>query len=83
MEYYVLVKIINSNHNDNLLLWNLVMLNPTWLNTLVTLVDMGHFKKTAKKLFLTQPGVSQHISKLEKACGHSLIRREKKELRSH
>jgi DNA-binding transcriptional LysR family regulator len=54
------------------------MLNPTWLNTFVTLVDMGHFTKTAEKLFMTQPGVSQHISKLEKACGHSLIRREKK-----
>jgi len=54
------------------------MLNPTWLNTFVTLVDMGHFTKTAEKLFMTQPGVSQHISKLEKACGHSLIHREKK-----
>lgn len=56
----------------------LMMLNPTWLNTFVTLVDIGHFTKTAEKLFMTQPGVSQHISKLEKACGHSLIRREKK-----
>jgi DNA-binding transcriptional LysR family regulator len=56
----------------------IIMLNPTWLNTFVTLVDMGHFTKTAEKLFMTQPGVSQHISKLEKACGHSLIRREKK-----
>mgnify|MGYP000016099932 FL=1 len=54
------------------------MLNPTWLNTFVTLVDVGHFTKTAEKLFMTQPGVSQHISKLEKACGHALIRREKK-----
>lgn len=55
-----------------------MMLNPTWLNTFVTLVDMGHFTKTAEKLFMTQPGVSQHISKLEKACGHDLILREKK-----
>ena len=55
-----------------------LMLNPTWLNTFVTLVDMGHFTKAAKKLFMTLPGVSQHVSKLEKACGHSLIRREKK-----
>jgi len=54
------------------------MLNPNWLNTFVTLVDLGHFTKTAEKLFMTQPGVSQHINKLEKACGHSLIRREKK-----
>lgn len=55
-----------------------MMLNPTWLNTFVTFVDMGNFTKAAEKLFMTQPGVSQHISKLEKACGHSLIRREKK-----
>jgi DNA-binding transcriptional LysR family regulator len=54
------------------------MLNPVWLNTFITLVDTGHFTKTAEKLFMTQPGVSQHISKLEQACGHSLIRREKK-----
>jgi len=54
------------------------MLNPTWLNTFVTLVDLGHFTKTAEKLFMTQPGVSQHVSKLEKACAHSLIRRENK-----
>lgn len=54
------------------------MLNPTWLKTFVTLIDVGHFTKAAEKLFMTQPGVSQHISKLEKACGHSLIKRNKK-----
>ncbi|WP_286266530.1 LysR family transcriptional regulator [Thalassotalea atypica] len=54
------------------------MLNPNWLNTFVALVDSGHFTKTAEKLFMTQPGVSQHINKLEKACGHSLIIRTKK-----
>jgi DNA-binding transcriptional LysR family regulator len=56
----------------------LLVLNPVWLNTFKTLVDMGHFTKTAEKLFMTQPGVSQHVNKLEKACGYSLIRREKK-----
>jgi DNA-binding transcriptional LysR family regulator len=54
------------------------MLNPTWLNTFVTLVDTGHFTKTADILFMTQPGVSQHIRKLEEACGYSLIQRDKK-----
>lgn len=54
------------------------MLNPVWLNTFVTLINIGHFTKTAEKLFMTQPGVSQHISKLEQACGFSLIRRDKK-----
>lgn len=54
------------------------MLNPSWLKTFVTLIDIGHFTKTAEKLFMTQPGVSQHISKLENACGHVLIHRDKK-----
>jgi len=54
------------------------MLNPIWLNTFKTLVDLGHFTRTAEKLHMTQPGVSQQIQKLENACGHSLIKRERK-----
>ncbi len=54
------------------------MLNPIWLQTFVTLIDTGHFTQTAEKLFMTQPGVSQHIKKLEQACGHNLIQRDKK-----
>ncbi|WP_295894349.1 LysR family transcriptional regulator [uncultured Vibrio sp.] len=54
------------------------MLNPLWLNTFKTLVDIGHFTQTAEKLYMTQPGVSQHIKKLEAACDHSLIKREGK-----
>ena len=60
------------------MLWIVVMLNPNWLKTFVTLIDTGHFTKSAEKLYMTQPGVSQHISKLEKACGHALIQRDKK-----
>ncbi|WP_375749459.1 LysR family transcriptional regulator [Vibrio sp. HN007] len=54
------------------------MLNPNWLTTFKTLIDTGHFTKTAERLFMTQPGVSQHIRKLEHACGHELVRRDKK-----
>ncbi|WED22900.1 LysR family transcriptional regulator [Vibrio sp. JC009] len=54
------------------------MLNPNWLNTFKTLIDTGHFTKTAEKLYMTQPGVSQHIRKLEESCGYPLIHREKK-----
>lgn len=54
------------------------MLNPLWLKTFRTLIDTGHFTQTAEKLFMTQPGVSQHIKKLEQACGHPLIARDKK-----
>lgn len=54
------------------------MLNPVWLHTFKTLVDVGHFTKTSDKLFMTQPGVSQHIQKLEAACGHNLLIRYNK-----
>ncbi|MDN3616706.1 LysR family transcriptional regulator [Vibrio gallaecicus] len=54
------------------------MLNPLWLHTFKTLVDVGHFTQTAEKLYMTQPGVSQHIKKLEHACNHPLITRENK-----
>ena len=55
-----------------------IMLNPIWLNTFKTLIEVGHFTQTAEKLHMTQPGVSQQIKKLENATGHSLIRRENK-----
>lgn len=54
------------------------MLNPNWLHTFKTLIDTGPFTKTAEKLYMTQPGVSQHINKLEEACGYILIQRDKK-----
>jgi DNA-binding transcriptional LysR family regulator len=54
------------------------MLNPLWLNTFCTLVDIGHFTQTAEQLYMTQPGVSQHIKKLENACGYNLLKREGK-----
>lgn len=52
------------------------MLNPLWLRTFVTLVEVGHFTRTAEKLHMTQPGVSQQIRKLEAAVGYPLLRRE-------
>lgn len=55
------------------------MLNPIWLNTFKTLVDVGHFTQTAERLHMTQPGVSQHVSKLEAACGYPLIKRFNKQ----
>ncbi|MGL5031780.1 MAG: LysR family transcriptional regulator [Aeromonas sp.] len=54
------------------------MLNPVWLNTFKKLVDVGNFTKTAELLHMTQPGVSQHINKLEAACGYALINRVNK-----
>ncbi|WP_372655406.1 LysR family transcriptional regulator [Halobacteriovorax sp.] len=51
------------------------MLNNQWLSTFKTLVEVGHFTQTAEKLNMTQPGVSQHIKKLEDSCGKSLIKK--------
>jgi DNA-binding transcriptional LysR family regulator len=48
------------------------MLNPIWLDTFITLVETGHFTRTAEQRFMTQPGVSQHLKKLEETCGCEL-----------
>lgn len=54
---------------------DIFMLNPQWLTTFLTLVELGHFTQTANKLFMTQPGVSQHIKKLEQQVGTLLLNR--------
>lgn len=54
------------------------MLNQIWLKTFCTLIHVGHFTRTAEKLFMTQSGVSQHIKKLEKQLDSQLLIREGK-----
>ncbi|WP_375228029.1 LysR family transcriptional regulator [Roseobacter sp. S98] len=49
------------------------MLNATWLNTFTTLCETGHFTRSADVLGMTQPGVSQHLRKLEAQVGKPLI----------
>lgn len=49
------------------------MLNATWLNTFTTLCETGHFTRSAELLGMTQPGVSQHLRKLEAQVGKPLI----------
>lgn len=51
------------------------MVNPTWLKTYITLVEVGHFTRTAEKLAMTQPGVTQHVHKLEAYFECELLRR--------
>lgn len=51
------------------------MLNATWLNTFVTLAEEGSFTRTAARLNMTQPGVSQHLKKLEAALDTELMQR--------
>lgn len=54
------------------------MLNAQWLETFVVLCEQGHFTKAAARLNMTQPGVSQHLRKLEDQVGQPLITRDGK-----
>ena len=54
------------------------MINLVWLKTFCTLVDVGHFTKTAEVLFMTQSGVSQQVKKLEQQLNTPLLVREGK-----
>jgi DNA-binding transcriptional LysR family regulator len=49
------------------------MLNPQWLATFITLVETGSFTRTAGLRFMTQPGVSQQLKKLERSCDTTLV----------
>ncbi|WP_076536916.1 LysR family transcriptional regulator [Shewanella sp. UCD-KL21] len=51
------------------------MINQKWLTTFLKLAEVGHFTQTAEQLFMTQPGVSQHVQKLEKQLNVKLIER--------
>lgn len=52
-----------------------MIMNNIWLRTYITLVETKSFTKTADLLAMTQPGVSQHLQKLESYCGKPLIKR--------
>ncbi len=51
------------------------MFNALYFRTFITLVETGSFTLTARRLEMTQPGVSQHVSKLEQYLGKSLLER--------
>ncbi|MEH6826361.1 MAG: LysR family transcriptional regulator [Motiliproteus sp.] len=51
------------------------MINPVFLRTFMRLVKTNHFTHTAELLNMTQPGVSQHIKKLEAQLGKPLLNR--------
>ncbi len=51
------------------------MINATWLESFITLTEEESFTKTAKRLNMTQPGVSQQIRKLEQQIGAPLLQR--------
>lgn len=51
-------------------------MNLAFLTTFVTLAREQSFTKTAKVLHMTQPGVSQHVAKLEEHFGVPLVDRD-------
>lgn len=57
------------------------MINPVWLRSFCTLVEVGHFTRTAERLHMTQSGVSQHVRKLEDQLRQDLLIREGKQFR--
>lgn len=54
------------------------MINPVWLRSFCTLVEVGHFTRTAEALNMTQSGVSQHVRKLEEQLDQPLLLRQGK-----
>ena len=54
------------------------MINPVWLRSFCTLVEVGHFTRTAENLHMTQSGVSQHVRKIEEYLGQPLLIRQGK-----
>lgn len=54
------------------------MINPNWLQSFCTLVEVGHFTRTAERLHMTQSGVSQQVRKLEEQLGCALLVRQGK-----
>jgi DNA-binding transcriptional LysR family regulator len=50
------------------------------MNSLIVfyeVVKLRSFSKAADELFMTQPGVSNHVAQLEAQAGHALLKREK------
>lgn len=54
----------------------MIELNSHWLRSFTVLCEEGHFTRAAERLNMTQPGMSQHIAKLEQQLGKSLIDRD-------
>ena len=51
-------------------------LNSLWLKSFTVLCEERHFTRAAARLNMTQPGMSQHIAKLEQQLGVPLIERD-------
>ena len=50
--------------------------DPVWLRSFLAVVSGLSFTKAAERLGISQPAVSQHVRRLEEACGRMLLRRD-------
>jgi len=57
------------------------MISPDLLRTFLSLAETRNFTRTAEHLHMTQPGVSQHVKKLEDHFDALLIQRDKRACR--
>lgn len=56
------------------------MINLEWLRTFKTIYEKGSMTAAAKALFISQPGVSLHLSSLENHVGYQLFERRPRKL---
>ncbi|HVX06403.1 LysR family transcriptional regulator [Humibacter sp.] len=57
------------------------MFDPDLLATFLAVAETGSFTRAAERLRLSQPTVSQHVAKLEKAAGRVLVDRDTRQVR--
>jgi len=56
------------------------MINLEWLRTFKTIYEKGNMTAAAETLFISQPGVSLHLSSLESYVGYQLFERRPRKL---
>ncbi|GAA4684502.1 LysR substrate-binding domain-containing protein [Frondihabitans cladoniiphilus] len=56
------------------------MYDPTLLRTFLVVAETHSFTQAGMRLGISQPTVSQHVSKLEKAAGRTLVARDTREV---
>ncbi len=80
MNIKISLYIIENNHDYKTVYESGDIMDFRQLETFIEVVNLKSFSKAAKKLFLTQPTVTNHIQSLEKELGTPLINRSCKDI---